>query len=312
MGFIKDSDGYVIIPEGFNQIFKNALSVKTNETQILKLKTSGTLTNKDVCLAEFLFDLKFATERQLVEYCKTVPLFDDEEDIPKFLNRMVRHRVLNKFYLDEEEDDGKQKRWPNKALEIYCLELGGIHLLASFSDRDIYEWTTATIRKGSVLIGKQLLSTEMYIKARQTCVNKLEYYRNMPRYQVGVVSLGATFHFCLNDNGKRSYFIGEVFRESDNIADIREKLIKLESLLETKAWMKYYPDSEKAPILFLFTDSLELANIVGREVMQTTKITRFRMSTDLNLSQKMLNEKGAFLKYNETTDSIEEIKASMF
>lgn len=314
--YIKQSKTYTVLPSDYNQKFHFPLNLKINETEILKLRARGTITTEDIKVAEFLFDMKFATFKQIKEYMDYLIAKKEIKriNLSKLMVGLLRSRIVNRFYLSTDEATILKAIdvYPSDALSVFCLELGGAYLLDSFSNRDLYEWTTANIIKSSERIGKQLIATEMYLKLLKNCDSKLEFYRTWPPYQVGKVGFKTTLHFCITQDGVRKYFIGDVFRKDNNIADIRNRLIKFESLMCTKAWMKYYPDAEQSPVLIIFADDEEFLKEIAKEVSLTTNIERVRYSTDYRIAEKGLEELGALMKYNKASDQLVEVKSSLF
>ncbi|MBQ6817247.1 MAG: hypothetical protein IJO27_02325, partial [Bacilli bacterium] len=234
-------------------------------------------------------------------------------DLRKNLVKLIRSRIINRFYLTEGEAAvmTASDEYPDDALSIYCLSIGGAYLLDAFSQRDAYEWNTGNIIKSSEKIGKQILATEFMLKLIESISEKMIFFRCLPTYQIKTIAFKSTFHFCLKENGESIYFIGDVFRSDSNIVDVRERLLKLESLLCTKAYLKYYPDAKDAPILLVFADTEDFLQQIAIE-LKATKIEKVRFSTDKRIFEKEVSEGGAFLKYNEISNTFTEVRINMF
>lgn len=302
--YIQNTDEVVVIPADLKQTFENKFTLNVGKNEIIKMKNNNVITDRDIKIAKFLFQFKFATARQIYMLL--------EENLAKInlknrLDKLVKYRVLNKFMLSAHEEESIRE----DALEIYCLDLGGRYLLSHYSNEDTTDWYSTVNMKSSEIISKNLLTTEFFLQVMNTCPNKISHFKVEPELRVGKKNVVPNFEMSMNINGQKRYFIGEAVREYDFPIHIRERVGKLESLITTNAWKKYYYDSEQPPVLFLFADSDLTALEVGKLVTETSDIRNFRLSTDERIQRK-LYETGAFLRYREEQDVLQEIKAVTF
>jgi hypothetical protein len=145
-----------------------------------------------------------------------------------------------------------------------------------------------------------------------TCGSKVEYFKSNPEYRINKHVVIPSFEFCLKIGGVRKYFIGQIVRDFDIPIGFRNQSENLESILCTKAWMKYFHDANgSVPVLFLVGENDEVALEAGRIISTVSGIAAFRLTTDERMN-KPLNEGGAFLKYNKEKDCLQAIKASTF
>lgn len=302
--YIKENEGYVIIPADLKQTFANKFTLNIGRNEIIKMKNSNVITDRDVEISEFLFKFKFATVDQIYRYLKEDKI---KTNIKNRLDKLVKYRVLNKFMLSELEDD----KIAEDAFEIYCLDLGGKYLLENYSKEDTSDWYSTVNMKTSEIISKNIFVAEFFLRLRETCPAKLAYFKIDPEFRVGKKNVFPSFEMCLDINGQKKYFIGEVAREYEVPVYFRDKMYKLESLITTNAWKKYYYDAQTAPILFVFGDSDETALEIGKMIADGTELTNYRISTD-NRIKKELFEVGAFLKYLPEQGLLQEIKAVTF
>lgn len=302
--YVQEQEGVVIIPADLKQTFENKFTWNIGKHEIIKMKNNNALTDRDVKIAKFLFQFKFATAQQIY---KLLGEDSSKINLKNRLDKLVKYRVLNKFMLSDIEEE----RIISDALEIYCLDLGGRFLLANYSNEDVDDWYTTVNMKTSEIISKNLLVTEFFIRLMQTCPNKIVSFKVEPELRIGKKTLVPSFEFCMKVNGQNKYFIGEAIREFDFPIYFRERVAKLESLLMTNAWKKYYYESEQPPILFGFADSDYTALHAGKMITETSDIRSFRLSTDERI-QRELFETGAFLRYVEGQDVLQEIKAVTF
>lgn len=294
----------MVVPADLKQTFENKFTLNIGKNEIIKMKVNNVITDRDVKIAKFLFQFKFATAEQIY---KLLGEESSKVNLKNRLDKLVKYRVLNKFMLSDFEEE---KIAPD-AFEIYCLDLGGRYLLANYSNEDTADWYSTINMKTSEIISKNLLITEFFIRVMQTCPEKIAHFKPEPELRVGKKNVTPSFEMCMKVNGQTKYFIGEVVREYDFPVYLREKSVKLESLITTNAWKKYYYDSDSEPILFVFADSDLTALESGKLLAETTEIKNFRLSTDERI-QKVLFETGAFLEYIPEQDVLKEKKAVTF
>lgn len=296
------------IREGLKQVFQNKFTLSIGQKEIIKMKNEGVLTERDLNIAKFLFKFRFATLDQIHSFLNVHGDDSSSSSVKNRLNKLVEYRIVNKFMLTE--DIAVEKIMPG-ALEIFCLDLGGRYLLAHYSNEDTTDWYTTVNMKDSGIINKNLSTTEFYLSLMKTCGNKVAYLNVEPDVRVGKKNVIPSFDMCIDILGNKNYFVGEVVRSFDFPIHFRERAYKLESLFESNAWKKYYYDAPAPPVLFLIADSDITAFEVSRLMTETTSLRRFRATTDKRM-KKPLYEAGAFLRYSEEEEILEEIKSTTF
>lgn len=302
--YLKNSEKWQIIPSDLKQTFQNKFTSNVAKNEVIKMKNDGSLTDRDLKIAKFLFKFRFATLEQIHKY------LGEESSLNSLrarLEKLVQYRILNKFMLGMIEED---KISPD-AFIIYCLDLGGKYLVTHYSNEDTSDWYVITNMKASEIISKDIFATEFYLRVKNTCGSKLIYFNLNPEFRVARKNVVPNFEMCLKINGINRYFLGEVVREYDMPLTFRQKAEKIENLLLTNAWKKYCYDSEIPPILFIFAENDILAKDAGKLVSDGTAIENFRLSTDERI-QRVLFETGAFLKYISELQVLKEIKATTF
>lgn len=302
--YIRNIEDWQVIPADLKQTFQNKFTNNVAKNEVIKMKNEGVITDRDLEVAKFLFKFRFATLNQIHKF-----LGQDSSmnSLKSRLEKLVQYRVLNKFMLGEEEEG---HLCPD-AFTIYCLDLGGKYLLTHYSNEDTSDWYVITNMKASEIISKDILATEFYLRLKETCPNKLIYFNLNPELRVARKNVVPSFEMCLKINDQNRYFIGEVVRQYDFPLNFRQKAEKIENLLITNAWKKYYYDSDLEPILFIFAENDMVAKESGKVISETTSIQNFRISTDERI-QKVLFETGAFLKYMPELQVLKEIKAVTF
>lgn len=304
------------IPEGYKQTFQNKFTSSVAKNEVIKMKNEGTLTDRDLEIAKFLFKFRFATLEQIYAYLKATDcltqkkVVEGEEvketsinSIKSRLDKLVQNRIINKFMLSLIEEDRIQQ----DALCIYCLDLGGKFLLTNYSNEDTTDWYVTINLKASEIISKDLFTTQFYLRLLDTCGNKIVYFETYPLRKCDKTNIIPSFEFGLKHNDEIKYFIGEVTREFDIPVQFSKKIAKLERLLETNAWRKYYFDTQAPPVLFAFAENDLLANDVARLISSTT-IERYRLSTDERIMGDLST---AFMAYVPELNKLKLVKSSI-
>lgn len=305
------------VPAGYKQTFQNKFTSSISKNEVIKMKIEGKLTDRDLEITKFLFKFTFATVEQIYTYLKSInyltqkKVIDGEEvtetsinSIKSRLDKLVQNRILNKFMLSVVEED----RINQDALCIYCLDLGGKFLLTNYTNEDTTDWYVTKNLKASELISKELFTTQFYLRLLETCGDKVVYFETKPIRKCDKINMELTFEFGIKSNGEVKYFIGEVARDFDIPIHFRKKVEKLERLMETNAWRKYYFDTDTPPVLLLFGEDDLMANDLGRLTSSTT-IERFRLSTD----ERILGDlSGAFMAYSPEVNKLRLVKSKIF
>ena len=302
--YLKDAEKVQIMPQ-MKQTFKNAFTLQIGKNEIIKMKNTGVITDRDLKIVQFLFNHRFATANQVYEF-----LGEDKNkpNIKMRLEKLINYRVLNKFTLSEFPMD----EVPEDSYQIYCLDLGGLFLMASYTKEDTSDWFTTINMKGSEVIDKIITTVDIYLRMRDTLGDNLIAFKVEPIYTVNKKNIVPTFEIVIKDNaGAYKYFICEVVKNYDFPVYLREKALKYESLLTTNSWKKYFYDVTVAPPLLVFAEDDRLALDSAIAFSEMTEIESFRLSTEDRV-KKTLYELGAFLKYDPQTKSLKEIKALTF
>lgn len=277
---------------GLKQKFVNDFNYKTVKTSVLiKMKDKNTISDRDLEIAKFLFRLRFATLNQIHRYLNCSV---NKSNLKNRLDKLVQYRVINKFTLTSL--DGTQE----ESLGLYCLDLGGRDLLANYSTELIEDWNTSVNMKSPELVGENLLATELYIRLRETCGERLSSFHLYPSFRCGDKTVIPHFKFTITKDGRRLNFIGDVVRDYHFPDTFASKAEKIESILNTNAWKKYYREEDAAPVLLIFAN--EEKNVV--EAAETIRLftrldmKRIRFSTDERIKLP-LGDRGTFLKYEQ-------------
>lgn len=296
------------IPEDMNQIFEHEFKKTVYKNEIIKRKHDGQFTDADVSVSKMLLDYRFATLKQLHEAIAI------DEPIAKFKKRvdqLVKFRIINRFALSH---DPGLRRVPDDAYLVYCLDIGGHHLLTHFSEGEkLLDWFYIINMVTSEIVARDLMITDLSSAYLKNKPHGFEYFEPKPELKVGRKTMIPAFEFLLDTYGQKKYFVGEIMRSSDAPTIFRDKAMKWSHLLNTETWRKYYggSDASTPPILLLVASDDETALQAARILDETGEIKMFRLTTE-ERSKMPLYEQGAFLKYNTETKVLNPTAISNF
>lgn len=293
------------IEADLKQTFHHDFTMNISRDVILKMKHEDKLSDRDLKIAELIYRFHFATAEQVTDY-----LNDPEYTVGAIqarLDKLVHHRVLNKFLLSKTKED----RVYQDAMIIYCLDLGGKYLLSSFSSHDTSDWFTSNNFRISELIAKDLMTLDFYLKLYRQTEGKIEYFESSSLFQAGGSNIYPSFHFAIKVDGMRRYYIGEVVQEDDLPLLFRKKAEKLSYLLGTNAWKKYFFDIDEYPTLLIVAPNDLCAVEVAKGMKEVAGLDRYRITTPERSSQP-LHEAGAFLRYLPDHGMLQPVRFTAF
>lgn len=295
MKYIKQSEHYVTVLDGYNQKFINPNFTTISKSAIMELKVNGTIDNDDIKLVEFIFLMRFATIEQLCRYASLKQI----EDCKERVECLCANSVLNRFVLiDEEQYNG---RLPKDIREFFCLQEGGKYLVENYGDVAIVDWKVGDNCTSSKNVGKTILGTEIYLEML-TAPYPLFVFEMRPFFVFIYNTLygGPVYGFHLPD-GTTQYLLVENIRSSDDLLSTKEKLRRYESLVTTKIWKRYYHDASECPKILFVSNNDETALELAREVYNSTHIRGCMYTTDDRVL-KGLQSEGSTLAYDEEND----------
>lgn len=307
MNYIKQHVQLHEIPADLKQTFHHEFTHTTSKDVILKMKHENKITDRDLKVVKFIHQFHFATPQQIFDYIHDET--DESETVGAVqarLDKLVHAHVLNKFCLSPV----KENRVYQDALIVYCLDFGGKYLLMNFSNEDLTQWFSSENFKTSELIAKDLMVVDFYLKLYRQTEGKITFFESSTAFQFEKTTLYPSFHFGLTIDGTLRYFIGEVAKDEDLPLFFRKKVEKYDQFLSSNAWKKYFFEQEP-PILFVLTETDQLAQLCGQILEQVSEIKRYRLTTQSRL-ERPLTDLGAFLRYLPDQGKCQEVRIPVF
>lgn len=312
MNYIKNSFSSFAFSGDVVQVFQNKFTANAAmEKEIVRKKMSGELTAEDVRLADFTHEHTFVTYDMLVRLANVQP--QDLDNFKKKVDRLILFRIFNRFIL---ADDEKLRDFPEDALYIYCLDIGGKYLLDHYSKTNMSVWNTGTAGMCPEKISRLLVAADFHVKLIDSCKPKIKEFC-CRSYRVGKDVANLSFELKLETFQKSTgqvvdrYFIGDVIRRVDGEVDFRDRLEILNSICSTKIWTRFWKNSENPPIVLFIAEDEEMALEIG-QTLQMYKIPKFFITTDSRIKDGIDRETGIWLTYSTELQCLQEAKTKMF
>lgn len=295
--------------KNYFQVFKKSFNNSVSPQVVIKLKVDNKIFSYDIAIAQFLFDVRFATLGQINEFfnkwlAKNSDVksnFEIDVNRKSRLYRLEDYRIVNSFLISDDEKAVFEEN--EDYLKIYVLDLGGKGLIVNFTDCNYWDWKyTDNIRDPKQVV-KDLAITDFYLKLMDT--NMMYFTKNVYIYQ-GKNSFVPGFKTTVKaPTGRDNCFYGDVFLKDENTDVLMDKCVKYESMLSTNTWKKY---SEEEPILLFLVEDLETAMRVC-EIADKYLIKNYRLITFEDLKNN--NLVNGFYKYNNQK-KLQRVKSSHF
>lgn len=291
----------------YHQVFANKWMSNLLSEELIKMVNANVITDEDVSIVKFLYTFHFATAAIIADYLGNG---DTLEVVQGKLDRLVKNRVLNKFMLSRT----REEKPFTDALMIYCMDLGGKIILSHYGtpNMGIENWYTSNNMMSSEMVASDLATANFYVQVYKNVGSRLRYFVSCPQYRISKSLVVPSFELSIEQNGQNKYFVGEIARNYDFPVGFREKAIKIESILNTKAWMKYFTDTGGLPpSLLIVAENDAIALEAGRILSAGTAITSFRLTTDARILAPM-GSSGVFMKYSPDEDNLIGVRSSTF
>lgn len=308
MNYVKNNFQGFVFPDGYTQCFQNKfIANAAMEKEIVRKKFSGDIIDADVKICTFVYEHVVATQKML----ESVAMVSDKDAFKKKLDKLVLNRILNRCILCDEE---KNREFPEDALYIYTLDMGGKYLLEHFWKSNADMWNTGTAGLCVEKIGRLLVASDIHVQLMNSCPKKLQEFK-CRSYRMGKDVANLSFEFRLEFNHKgediKRYFIGDVVREYDWEIDLRDRLDVINSICSTKMWQKYWPFAENPPIVLFITETEDRATELVK-ILQMYKIPSYYVTTDERLSVGLNHPTGVWRKFDENSMDVADVKTTMF
>lgn len=299
MKYVKQSKNYITIPDNYEQTFVNSNFAVINENSVVLQKYNGNIDNEDMTLIKFIHDMVIVTAEQIERFCKI-------KDITEGLKRtenLITSAVLNKFFLtDEVKYTGVL---PDDIRMFYCLQDGGRILLEKYREMDLVDWTQAKNCMSSRGIHKTLINTELYLEML-SIKEKFFSFEKTPYFPMSSsTTLRAGASFGLKTENGNVYLLSDCIKKNEDIASLKERFRRYETLIKTRRWKRFYHESFKRPVVCFIVDSDVFALAVGREISETAPnlLNYICFTTPERLLRGIQNENSA-LEYDANSDAL--------
>ena len=273
------------------QVFKNAWTKNIVGDEVVKLRHTEAITDEDLLIIKFIYKHSVATTSIIRDLVRPDAPLDEVHDL---LERLLRSRFLNKFAITLY----KAEEYPENALDIYCLDYGGRKLLMHYGDPEdeAEKWTQSAAMMSIPNVSERLIAADFHVQLMKNCGSNLQYIKLRPVYRRSKDPTSPNFEFCIKHQDTHKYFIGVVARVANFQPYFRDLMAKIDDLVSSKAWKRYFYDETDAPVVIVIAENDLLALEAAKMISQRTNICAIRYTTDERMHQS-LSTKGAFLKF---------------
>lgn len=279
-----DLQSYVTAEEGkllsanydFKQSFHHKIKNNVAEYVVVKdfLGVDDYTRTAMVEVLKYLRNFVFASEEQLAKLLTMKGL--DPAGLPALLTMYSNNRVLNYFALAAYE----LSDIPADAFKVYCLDQGGVQILAHFStyDEDVVSWLSTDCVRPVELVMKYLTTGQFYLALADARGGDLAYFKPVHDVNIGRRSMRFSAEFQIMQGYTPQTFILESVRRYDVPVEFSRKVNdKMSVFIGSKFWERYY----KMPPTYIFlVESQEDALEVGKIFSMRTGYEQFRIITD--------------------------------
>lgn len=308
------------VEQDYTQYFQNVFTAKISKDKIISDYASGQLTKRDLSIARFLLQFRFARLEEIAEYLRLFGYLDKEDgtvaslqSVRNRLDKLVHNRIINRFILAE----GELNQVPTDALQLYCLDLGGRFLLDHFAV-DTNEWRSAENFKSSDIISRALTASHLYLQIIQVLgPDKVQSFRMNPVLPIHRGFYMPTCAFTLIHNDEPRHFLVDIVRKRDIMAVestpplFQTRIDRLLSFAygRNSFWKRDF-DSEAGtpPITFFICEDDDMMKRLGRTI-HVYGVSRFRMTTDARIQGELAT---AFCQYSPEFNRLSQVKSAIF
>lgn len=245
------------------QRFKNKFTLNVNEGEILKARNNDALKDSEICMCEYLYTNIFATQNQINTFLNS----KGYKDLPfKRLSDLCTIRIINKFVLCDPE---QTHNLDDEDKVIYCLDLGGKHLLNSYSDIKVSSWMTNRNYMGANQVEDIIILNEFHKELLEILGDRLVGFTlmNKRNYRNNQICIDVEFGVrCDIDEQDIQYYIGSFIKDSDTSNNIAQKIHEVCKFIFTDTWKKYCFGSEKPPHCLFISPTKDLSYKLNKHI----------------------------------------------
>lgn len=300
--YIKEKNYLRFFKNDCERVFLRPYNIQTNNGAIVNLMENGTLDKQDTKLLEFLYTNKFATLEQL----ERIGYFYGVESVKERLSTMFTNSIVNKIGFTDQPD----RRLPSDALILYCLADGGKHILEHYTDRQII-WECSNVCQLPSVIGDCLIYNELYLAFLFNKKVKHVTSEADPKFYLRSEVLTTTANHQFSNGEDVLYLMSDIIHTDMDVFELRKHLRLIEAVVTTQIWKRFFGDGANPPIVIFIVENDDSAKFLTKEVYQSSKVRDFRLTTPERLNGT-LGRTGAFMKYDEASETLIDVKVGMF
>ncbi len=231
------------IMHGFKAVEKINDKKKFNKNAIEEMLIKGIISERDKCIVRFLMDCRFACANQIERFLNTNSKspFPNRKSLQNRLAKLIHYRVINSIRLEYGQ-------------MVYCIDIGGKQILDKEENEKSKNWLPKDDNKGLNIIGKALVSTEIYVRSKYKYVDSDIEFDASP-YIKGDKnckdSKQVVFNMRLKNKNQNLNILGEVYR-TDDVSHAFDKRMKyIEEYLDNDLWENNFKEYGRPKVIIV-------------------------------------------------------------
>lgn len=298
--------------KSFRQVFRYQLRAKIfgSGNAIMDMYDHGQITDQDIEMFKFLYDVKFATKEQILRRCPWL----DETLFDANSKKWLREHFINAFFFTDETDND----FKFDAFCVYTVDFATITLLSHFSaSQDLYNWNPRALIMPLALIKKQLLATDFRVAMETKLARTPLSYDSNRLFIHGRFRLIPNAQIFMNvardpEEVLAKPYIVLTFTKDDfeygDSTQVNELIGRYENWYEKEGWNRNF---KEPPVIYFVADCAETLKDLQRIVEALVDMEDSRYESQENTGAKLYeqvrvtcsdlyneNLENCFIKYN--------------
>lgn len=250
-----------------------------NKDAIEEMLINGIINERDMSIVKFLMDCRFACTNQIYRflYNNSKTYGSNHRSLSRRLKKLIEYRIINGFTIK----DGK--------MMVYCLDVGGKQILDKENNKKSKDWTQNDVHKGWNIIGKALVSTEIYVRAKDKYLDsQIEFdassYIKGDKYSKD--SKQVVFNMRLKDKDNKLNFLGEVYRKDDVEHAFDKRMGAIEEYLANDLWVNDFKEYGRPKVVIVVESEERLLWVTEKLSSSYPNVMKdYIITTDSRLSE---------------------------
>lgn len=256
---------------------------KFNKNAIEEMIEYGRISERDKCIVRFLMDSRFASINQIHRFLLTNSNIQCGNiiNLKNRIKKLVEYRVINSF------------RIKGSSMMVYCMDIGGKHILDKEQNKKSKEWTQNNVDKGWNIIGKALVSTEIYVRSKEKYLDSHIEFNASPYIHKDIDSRKSkqvVFIMKLKNKNHKLSILGEVYRADDVAHSFDKRMGNIEEYLASDLWLNEFKEYGRPRVVIVVESEERLLWVTEKLSMSYPNVMKdYIITTDSRLDEDIFN-----------------------